>query len=112
MMMEEKDIRILLNKYYAGETDEVEENRLVKGLNMIVSALINVGNTISNILSSVFGIQMQQMSATAAAAENVAGGYADAADSMGDYADATKKAAKAAKTAKAERKPVLRKVRR
>ncbi len=27
--MEEKDIRILLNKYYAGETDEVEENRLV-----------------------------------------------------------------------------------
>ena len=28
-MMEEKDIRILLNKYYAGETDEVEENRLV-----------------------------------------------------------------------------------
>ena len=72
---------------------------VVKGLNMIVSALINVGNTISNILSSVFGIQMQQMSATAAAAENVAGGYADAADSMGDYADATKKAAKAAKGA-------------
>lgn len=70
---------------------------IVKGLNMIVSALINVGNTISNILSSVFGIQMQQMSATAAAAEDVAGGYADAADSMGDYADATKKAAKAAK---------------
>ena len=29
MMMEEKDIRILLNKYYAGETDEVDENRLV-----------------------------------------------------------------------------------
>ena len=28
-MMEEKDIRILLNKYYAGETDEVDENRLV-----------------------------------------------------------------------------------
>ena len=27
--MEEKDIRILLNKYYAGETDEVDENRLV-----------------------------------------------------------------------------------
>ena len=72
---------------------------VVKGLNMIVSALINVGNTISNILSSVFGIQMQQMSATAAAAENVAGGYADAADSMGDYVDATKKAAKAAKGA-------------
>ena len=72
---------------------------VVKGLNMIVSALINVGNTISNILSSVFGIQMQQMSATAAAAENVAGGYADAADSMGDYADATKKATKAAKGA-------------
>lgn len=72
---------------------------IVKGLNMIVSALINVGNTISNILSSVFGIQMQQMSATAAAAEDVAGGYADAADSMGDYADATKKAAKAAKGA-------------
>ena len=72
---------------------------VVKGLNMIVSALINVGNTISNILSSVFGIQMQQMSATAAAAEDVAGGYADAADSMGDYADATKKAAKAAKGA-------------
>ena len=72
---------------------------VVKGLNMIVSALINVGNTISNILSSVFGIQMQQMSATAAAAENVAGGYADAADSMGDYTDATKKAAKAAKGA-------------
>ena len=72
---------------------------VVKGLNMIVSALINVGNTISNILSSVFGIQMQQMSATAAAAENVAGGYADAADSRGDYADATKKAAKAAKGA-------------
>lgn len=72
---------------------------VVKGLNMIASALINVGNTISIILSSVFGIQMQQMSATAAAAENVAGGYADAADSMGDYADATKKAAKAAKGA-------------
>lgn len=72
---------------------------VVKGLNMIVSALINVGNTISNILSSVFGIQMQQMSATAAAADDVAGGYADAADSMGDYADATKKAAKAAKGA-------------
>lgn len=72
---------------------------VVKGLNMIVSALINVGNTISNILSSVFGIQMQQMSATTAAAEDVAGGYADAADSMGDYADATKKAAKAAKGA-------------
>lgn len=72
---------------------------VVKGLNMIVSALINVGNTISNILSSVFGIKMQQMSATAAAAEDVAGGYADAADSMGDYADATKKAAKAAKGA-------------
>ena len=72
---------------------------VAKGLNMIVSALINVGNTISNILSSVFGIQMQQMSATAAAAEDVAGGYADAADSMGDYADATKKAAKAAKGA-------------
>nr|DAO44848.1 MAG TPA: minor tail protein [Caudoviricetes sp.] len=72
---------------------------VVKGLNMIVSALINVGNTISNILSSVFGIQMQQMSATAAAAEDVAGGYADAADSMGDYVDATKKAAKAAKGA-------------
>lgn len=72
---------------------------VVKGLNMIVSALINVGNTISNILSSVFGIQMQQMSATAAAAEDVAGGYADVADSMGDYADATKKAAKAAKGA-------------
>ena len=52
------------------------------GLNMIVSALINVGNTISNILSSVFGIQMQQMSATTAAAEDVAGGYADAADSI------------------------------
>lgn len=72
---------------------------VVKGLNMIVSALINVGNTISNILSSVFGIQMQQMSATAASADDVAGGYADAADSMGDYADATKKAAKAAKGA-------------
>lgn len=28
-MMEEKDIRILLNKYYAGETYEVDENRLV-----------------------------------------------------------------------------------
>ena len=28
-MMEEKDIRILLNKYYVGETDEVDENRLV-----------------------------------------------------------------------------------
>lgn len=27
--MEEKDIRILLNKYYDGETDEVDENRLV-----------------------------------------------------------------------------------
>lgn len=72
---------------------------VVKGLNMIVSALINVGNTISHILSSVFGIQMQQMSATASAAENVAGGYADAADSMNEYTDATKKAAKAAKGA-------------
>lgn len=72
---------------------------VVKGLNMIVSALISVANTISSILSNIFGIQMQQMSATAAAAEDVAGGYADAADSMGDYTDATKKAAKAAKGA-------------
>lgn len=72
---------------------------VVKGLNMIVSALISVANTISSILSNIFGIQMQQMSATTAAAEDVAGGYADAADSMGDYTDATKKAAKAAKGA-------------
>lgn len=72
---------------------------VVKGLNMIVSALISVANTISSILSNIFGIQMQQMSATAAAAEDVAGGYADAADSMGDYTDATKKAEKAAKGA-------------
>ena len=72
---------------------------VVKGLNMIVSALISVANTISSILSNIFGIQMQQMSATAAAAEDVAVGYADAADSMGDYTDATKKAAKAAKGA-------------
>jgi hypothetical protein len=72
---------------------------VVKGLNMIVSALISVANTISSILSNIFGIQMQQMSATAAAAEDVAGGYADAADSMRDYTDATKKAAKAAKGA-------------
>ena len=72
---------------------------VVKGLNMIVSALISVANTISSILSNIFGIQMQQMSATATAAEDVAGGYADAADSMGDYTDATKKAAKAAKGA-------------
>lgn len=72
---------------------------VVKGLNMIVSALISVANTISSVLSNIFGIQMQQMSATAAAAEDVAGGYADAADSMGDYTDATKKAAKAAKGA-------------
>lgn len=72
---------------------------VVKGLNTIVAALIDVGNTISSILSSVFGIQMQQMSTTASAAESVAGGYSDAADSMDDYADATTKAGKAAKGA-------------
>ena len=72
---------------------------VVQFLNKIVAALINVANTISAIMSKIFGIQMQQMSTTASAAEDVADGYSDAADSMDDYANSVSNAAKKAKGA-------------
>lgn len=72
---------------------------VVQFLNKIVATLINVANTISAIMSKIFGIQMQQMSTTASAAEDVADGYSDAADSMDDYANSVSNAAKKAKGA-------------
>lgn len=72
---------------------------VVKGLNSIVSSLISVANTIGTILTDVFGIQAQQMSSNASAAEELANGYSDATDSMEQYADATKRASKTAKGA-------------
>ena len=72
---------------------------VVRMINTIVGALINFANTISSVLSSVFGIQMQSMSSGGSVAEDVAGGYSDATDSVNDYAGAVENASDANKEA-------------
>lgn len=68
---------------------------VVRTLNSIVAVLINVGNTISNILTNVFGLKLQKMTGVA---EATAGAYEDMADSASEYGDAAAEAGKKAKS--------------
>lgn len=67
---------------------------VVKGLNNIVAGLINVANAASKLLTSVFGVQAQQLAYNADSAS-------DAADAMKDYGNATAEAARKAEDATA-----------
>lgn len=72
---------------------------VVKGLNMIISALISVANTIGQIMAKVFGIQAQQFGAAEVedAYSGIAGSAGDAADATDEYGNALDKAGKKAK---------------
>ncbi len=71
---------------------------VVQVLNKIVASLITLGNTISKVMSSIFGIKMQTLSA---GADSAADSYEDAADAATDLADATTEAGEAAEGATA-----------
>jgi len=70
---------------------------VLKFLNSFVSTLINFANTISSIMSNVFGIQMQQITATTSAYDSMADSATNAGIAESGVADATKEAGKAAK---------------
>lgn len=74
---------------------------VVKGLNAIVAAMINVANTIGQIMSKIFGIEAQEFGATEVedAYSDIAGSAGDAADATDEYGNAVDKAGKKAKGA-------------
>lgn len=78
---------------------------VVKMLNTIVAALINMANAFNAVITSIFGGAQKQIQATGAAIEGANAGIASSAGAAAageqDLADGTKAAAKAAKTATA-----------
>lgn len=76
---------------------------VVKMLNTIVAALINMANAFNAVITSIFGGAQKQIQATGAAIEGANAGIASSAGAAAageqDLADGTKAAAKAAKTA-------------
>ena len=78
---------------------------VVKMLNTIVAALINMANAFNAVITSIFGGAQKQIQATGAAIEGANAGIASSAGAAAageqELADGTKAAAKAAKTATA-----------
>lgn len=78
---------------------------VVKMLNTIVAALINMANAFNAVIMSIFGGAQKQIQATGAAIEGANAGIASSAGAAAageqELADGTKAAAKAAKTATA-----------
>ena len=78
---------------------------VVKMLNTIVAALINMANAFNAVITSIFGGAQKQIQATGAAIEGANAGIASSAGTAAageqELADGTKAAAKAAKTATA-----------
>lgn len=78
---------------------------VVKMLNTIVAALINMANAFNAVITSIFGGAQKQIQATGAAIEGANAGIASSAGNAAageqELADGTKAAAKAAKTATA-----------
>lgn len=76
---------------------------VVKMLNTIVAALINMANAFNAVITSIFGGAQKQIQATGAAIEGANAGIASSAGAAAageqELADGTKAAAKAAKTA-------------